>query len=100
MLNDACIERALKRHADYCKKTPQKSVLVLIVYEYEYRKLKALRSQDSIMISVDSSSEIIPEFNRAMDMLLRRKAEILWYLPENGVHYFEKQVKYGAYKWQ
>lgn len=44
---------------------------------------------DSIMISVDSSSEIEPEFTRICKLLERKYAKLLSYLPDNGQPTFD-----------
>ena len=57
-----------------------KKTLVLISYTHV---VAFKRTPDTIMISVDSDSEIYDTFHAMMKYLKRRNAVIVWYLPDS-----------------
>lgn len=52
--------------------------LVLCLFKYGFKE------QDSVMISVNKSSEILAEFEKHCKILGRRKPVLMLYLPQNG----------------
>ena len=71
----------------------KKSVLVLLYFKHFSRKKGYVH--DSLMISVDDSKEILPEFKRCMNILQRQQVELKWYMTSNNKPTFEKDIKHG-----
>lgn len=70
-----------------------KKCLVLIRYTYWDRKFGM--SEDSVMIAVNRSKDILPEWLRAMTCLARQNPLMLEYLPENGLTNFDLGEDYS-----
>lgn len=85
-------ERHLKLNA-YQLAQPKKAVLVLIYYKFFSRKFGYLN--DSIMISVNKSSEIYPEFLKCMKILQRDQIELKWFKPSNNKIEFDSEKQNG-----
>lgn len=65
----------------YIYRNLERKHLVLCIFDYDW---KGKWAEDSIMISVDKSDEILPEFEKITKLLRIPKASIKLYYPDNG----------------
>lgn len=76
----------------YIENRPKKSVFVLLYYKYFSKKNGF--TYDTLVISVNSSNEILSEFKKCIGILQRQQVTLKWYKTSNNKPTFN-EMKYG-----